>query len=46
MYARLPFDQAAVVASNSKAISGRLKGEQRETLERWIATLPAAPPVP
>lgn len=42
MYERLPFDQAAVVASHSTGISRRLREEERETLERWIATLPRA----
>jgi hypothetical protein len=37
MYDRLPFDRAEVVASNPEGVLKRLKGEDRETVERWIA---------
>ncbi|HSS44315.1 MAG TPA: hypothetical protein VLO07_03150 [Thermoanaerobaculia bacterium] len=43
MYERLPFDRPEVVSSNVEGIRRRLKGENRETLERWLATLPAPP---
>jgi hypothetical protein len=37
MYDRLPFDRAEVVASNPEGVLKRLKGQDRETVERWIA---------
>lgn len=45
MYARLPFDDAKTVASNSEGILRRLKGTDRAALEKWVAGLapPAAP---
>lgn len=44
MYARLPFDDPHVVASHNEGVLRRLKGEDREALQRWIAGLaPAAP---
>jgi hypothetical protein len=43
MYARLPFDDPHVVASNQEKVLRRLKGADREALQRWIAGLaPAA----
>jgi len=42
MYERLPFDNPQVVSSHSEGISRRLKGEEKEAFERWIATLPEA----
>jgi len=43
MYARLPFDDPKVVASHSEGVLRRLKGDDREVLQRWIAGLaPAA----
>lgn len=42
MYERLPFDDARVVSSHSEGILRRLKGEDREALERWLASLPPA----
>ena len=44
MYERLPFDRPEVVSSNVEGIRRRLKGENRQTLERWLATLPAPQP--
>ncbi len=45
MYARLPFDDPKVVASHSEGVLRRLKGDDREVLQRWIAGLaPAAAP--
>jgi hypothetical protein len=43
MYERLPFDRPEVVSSHVEGVRRRLKGENRQTLERWLATLPAAP---
>jgi len=42
MYERLPFDDARVVSSHSEGILRRLKGEDREALERWLASLEPA----
>jgi hypothetical protein len=43
MYARLPFDDPRVVASHSEGVLRRLKGDDREALQRWFAGLaPAA----
>jgi hypothetical protein len=42
MYARLPFDDPQVVSSNSEGILRRLKGEDRESLQRWLAGLAPA----
>jgi hypothetical protein len=45
MYARLPFDDPQVVASNNEGVLRRLNGDDREALQRWIAGLaPAATP--
>lgn len=44
MYAKLPFDQPTVVASHSAGVLRRLQGENREAVETWLATLPAAAP--
>ena len=37
MYARLPFDDPATVASHPAGILKRLKGDDKVTVERWIA---------
>ncbi|HEY3172635.1 MAG TPA: hypothetical protein VGK86_08680 [Thermoanaerobaculia bacterium] len=42
MYARLPFDDPKVVASHSEGVLRRLKGDDREALQRWIAGLAPA----
>jgi hypothetical protein len=42
MYARLPFDDPRVVASHSEGVLRRLKGDDREALQRWIAGLAPA----
>jgi hypothetical protein len=43
MYARLPFDDPRVVASHPEGVLRRLKGDDREALQRWFAGLaPAA----
>lgn len=44
MYARLPFDDAQTVSTNSTAILRRLKGDDRAALERWIEGLAATTP--
>jgi ketosteroid isomerase-like protein len=43
MYARLPWDDAGVVASHFTGVLKRLKGDERETVARWVASLAAAP---
>lgn len=42
MYARLPFDDAHTVRTNSPAILRRLKGDDRVALERWVEGLAPA----
>jgi hypothetical protein len=39
MYDRLPFDNPRVLASHSSGALRRLKGQDREAFERWLATL-------
>jgi cytochrome c553 len=39
LYDRLPFDNPKVVSSHSEKVLRRLKGEDRQALERWLATL-------
>ena len=43
LYEKLPFDQPSVVESHSAGILRRLQGENREAVEKWLATLPPAP---
>ena len=42
MYARLPFDDPKVVASHPEGVLRRLKGDDREALQRWFAGLAPA----
>jgi hypothetical protein len=42
MYARLPFDDPNVLSSHSTGALRRLKGDDRATFEKWLATV--APP--
>ncbi len=42
-YAELPFDQPDVVSSHAGGIRRRLKGEDLQALEKWLATLPPQP---
>lgn len=39
MYPRLPFDDPRVPSSHSAGVLRRLKGEDKEAFERWLATL-------
>src|SRR5215831_1530619 len=39
MYARLPFDDPKVLSSHSESVLRRLKGEDKEKFERWIASV-------
>lgn len=43
MYGKLPFDKPEVIASHSTGVLRRLKGDDKEVLERWIAAQTAAP---
>lgn len=43
MYARLPFDDPATVASHAARMATRLKGEERKVLETWAAAASASP---
>ena len=40
MYAKLPFDDAAVVAAHPEGVLKRLKDADREAVEKWLAGLP------
>ena len=40
MYARLPFDDPATVASHPEGIRKRLKGDDLKVYEDWLATQP------
>jgi hypothetical protein len=42
LYDRLPFDNPKVVSSHSEKVLRRLKGEDREAVERWLATIKPA----
>ena len=44
MYAKLPFDEPSIVSGHSAGILRRLQGENREAVEKWLATLPPADP--
>jgi len=43
LYEKLPFDQPSVVASHSAGVLRRLQGENKEAVEKWLATLPPNP---
>jgi hypothetical protein len=43
LYDRLPFDDPKVVSSHSEKVLRRVKGEDRQALERWLATVKPAP---
>lgn len=42
MYARLPFDDPGVVSSHGDRILGRLRGDDRAAVEKWLAGLAPA----
>ena len=44
LYARLPFDDPAVVTGHEAGILRRLKGDGRAAVEKWVATLPKPTP--
>jgi len=39
MYARLPFDDPKVLSSHSEGVLRRLKGDDKQAFERWLASL-------
>lgn len=42
MYAKLPFDRAETISGHAPGVLKRLKGADREAVERWLASLPAS----
>jgi len=40
MYEKLPFDRAETIASHREGVLKRLKGADREAVEKWLASLP------
>ena len=38
MYKKLPFDDPHVLASHSEGALRRLKGDDRDTFSRWVAS--------
>ena len=45
MYDRMPFDKAETIASHRDGVLRRLKGDDRETVAKWLESQPAAAPV-
>jgi cytochrome c553 len=46
MYERLPFENPQVVADHRAGVLRRLKGDDRASVEKWLAALPPASPTP
>jgi mono/diheme cytochrome c family protein len=46
MYARLPFDDPKTVADHRGGVRKRIKGDEKATLEAWLAKVPPAPSEP
>ena len=42
MYDRMPFDKAETIASHRDVVLRRLKGDDRETVAKWLESQPAA----
>jgi len=42
MYAKLPFDRPETISGHAAGVLKRLKGADREAVERWLASLPPA----
>lgn len=42
MYSKLPFDRPETISGHAAGVLKRLKGADREAVERWLASLPAA----
>ena len=44
MYERLPFDNPQTIATHPEGVLKRLKGEDREAVEKWLAAEKASGP--
>lgn len=44
MYGSMPFDRGETIASHREGVLKRLKGGDRRAVEKWLASLPPAPP--
>lgn len=42
MYEKLPFDRPETISGHAPGVLKRLKGADREAVERWLASLPPA----
>jgi len=42
MYSKLPFDRPETISGHAPGVLKRLKGADREAVERWLASLPPA----
>jgi cytochrome c553 len=42
MYSKLPFDRPETISSHASGVLRRLKGADREAVERWLESLPPA----
>ena len=42
MYSKLPFDRPETISGHAPGVLKRLKGSDREAVERWLASLPPA----
>ncbi len=42
MYAKLPFDRPQTISGHAPGVLKRLKGADREAVEKWLASLPAS----
>lgn len=40
MYARLPFDDPKTIETHPEGVLKRLKGSDREAVEKWLAGVP------
>jgi hypothetical protein len=40
LYAKLPFDDPAVLSSHEPGVKKRLKGDDLKTFERWLSMAP------
>ncbi len=42
MYSKLPFDRPETISGHAAGVLKRLKGADREAVERWLASLPTS----
>ena len=40
MYERMPFDRPETLSAHRDGVRRRLKGDDLETFEKWLATMP------